>query len=179
MKENEDFIGDQRIDRMTEGSTWTPILLVAAFMLVVASIKSAGLRPFACWLMFAAVIWAAADIGIHLHLRNGKKKQEEKDEEDDDPTKIYGNTSELMKSASLGAVLERVLEDITREVEMHPELYPEIPEEEVEEIDSRNPCDDCGGDCATCMVRMLNEHPEILDVPIFMIKFTPGQKDRP
>ena len=41
-----DFIGDQRIDRMTEGSTWTPILLVAAFMLVVASIKSAGLKPF-------------------------------------------------------------------------------------------------------------------------------------
>lgn len=68
-----DFIGDQRIDRMTEDSIWTPILLVTLIMVVAVSIKFAGLKPFAYLLIGMAVSGIVGYIDMYLCSNNYKK----------------------------------------------------------------------------------------------------------
>ena len=70
-----DFIGDQQIDRMTEDSAWTPILLATLIMVVAVSIKFTGLKPFAYLLIGMAVSGIVGYVDMYLCSRVNKKHE--------------------------------------------------------------------------------------------------------
>lgn len=177
MEKNEDFVGDRLVTYATEDPLWVDIGLAIAVAVVIV-LGFVGSKPLLCWSIAAAVIWIAIDVGVHLYLK-GKKKQEEEIEEND-PLEVYGNTRELMEKASLRAILTQALEETLEKIyKQNPELL-EDDEDMIEEYEEEDPCDGCSDDCGTCPIWVLKKHPEVLDLPPWLIKLPPPeQRDRP